>query len=401
MEKNKKYTDLPESIMDLTDAEFLSFLYSERDREERLSRWQGWNNWALAGAFVAVIWTANSIWNDHYYVEGYDVMYFTSGIMAISLLLYSCMIFLKRERGIDFSKMKWFKEVFPRHLVLIALGCSIVFSLLILKKDGYCNLFWLWSILGIIVVLSIGSLLFYRNKVMPAYDDGFMFPWVKVNICYNAVMASFYGPIALLSFKKVSSDLLSNEFQIAACISICIALFYIFLKLYSDDKPAKRLDIIIDDYIYNGVTKEKTIREVVKNRMGYSVMDVCYNNLTEIIDLMLECEDDYKKLVGIKEAVEEGECVIAQFNKLQNETKVFYDKLSKVSKKGLMLSDKLVEIQKVAMGWNNIAAMKAIVNKNKEVMDRINFMMDKVHEIVDFFQKRINELKANGGCRKD
>ena len=108
MEKNKKYTDLPESIMDLTDAEFLSFLYSERDREERLSRWQGWNNWALAGAFVAVIWTANSIWKDHYYVEGYDVMYFTSGIMAISLLAYSCMIFLKRERGLDFSKMKWF-----------------------------------------------------------------------------------------------------------------------------------------------------------------------------------------------------------------------------------------------------------------------------------------------------
>lgn len=401
MEKNKKYTDLPEPIMDLTDAEFLSFLYSERDREERLSRWQGWNNWALVGAFVAVIWTANTIWKDHYYVEGYDVIYFTSGIMAISIFLYSCMIFLKRERGIDFSKMKWFKEVFPRHLVLIALGCSIVFSLLILKNDGYCNLFWLWSILGIIVVLSIGSLLFYRNKVMPAYADGFMFPWVKVNICYYAVMASFYGPIALLSFKKVSSDLLSNEFQIAACISICIALFYIFLKLNSDDKPAKRLDIIIDDYIYNGVSKEKTIREVVKNRMGYSVMDVCYNNLIEIIDLMLECEDDYKKLVGIKEAVEEGECIIAQYNKLQKETKVFYDRLSKVSKKGLMLSDKLEEIQKVAMGRNNIAAMKAIVNKNKEVMDRINVMMDKVHEIVDFFQKRINELKANGGCRKD
>ena len=123
------------------------------------------------------------------------------------------------------------------------------------------------------------------------------------------------------------------------------------------------MDIIIDDYIYNGETKEKTIREVVKNRVGYSVMDVCY--------------------------------------KLQKETKVFYDRLSKVSKKGLMLSDKLEEIQKVAMGRNNIAAMKAIVNKNKEVMERINVMMDNVHEIVDLVQKRLNELKAKGGCRKD
>ena len=157
--------------------------------------------------------------------------------------------------------------------------------------------------------------------------------------------------------------LYSILFIIAACISICIALFYFFLKLNSDDKPARRLDIIIDDYIYNGETKEKTIREVVKNRVGYSVMDVCY--------------------------------------KLQKETKVFYDRLSKVSKKGLMLSDKLEEIQKVAMGRNNIAAMKAIVNKNKEVMERINVMMDNVHEIVDLVQKRLNELKAKGGCRKD
>lgn len=236
---------------------------------------------------------------------------------------------------------------------------------------------------------------------MPAYADVFLFPWVRFNICFFALMVSFFWPIALLSFMKVSSDLLSNEFEIAACISICIALFYFFLKLNSDDKPARRLDIIIDDYIYNGETKEKTIREVVKNRVGYSVMDVCYNNLAEIFDLMLECEDDYKKLVGIKEALEEGECIIAQYNKLQKETKVFYDRLSKVSKKGLMLSDKLEEIQKVAMGRNNIAAMKAIVNKNKEVMDRINVMMDNVHEIVDLVQKRLNELKAKGGCRKD
>ena len=53
------------------------------------------------------------------------------------------------------------------------------------------------------------------------------------------------------------------------------------------------------------------------------------------------------------------------------------------------------------MGRNNIAAMKAIVNKNKEVMDRINVMMDNVHEIVDLVQKRLTELKAKGGCRKD
>lgn len=70
MDKNKRNIDIPKAIGDLTDAEFLSFLYSERDREDSLSQWQGWNNWALAGAFVAVMWTAYSIWKDHCYVDG-------------------------------------------------------------------------------------------------------------------------------------------------------------------------------------------------------------------------------------------------------------------------------------------------------------------------------------------
>ena len=41
MEKMKK-----NRITELQDSEFLSFLYSERDREEGLVTYQGWNLWA-------------------------------------------------------------------------------------------------------------------------------------------------------------------------------------------------------------------------------------------------------------------------------------------------------------------------------------------------------------------
>ena len=61
MEKSKHNIEIPKAVTDLTEAEFLSFLYSEREREESLIQWQGWNNWALVGAFVAVMWNAFTI----------------------------------------------------------------------------------------------------------------------------------------------------------------------------------------------------------------------------------------------------------------------------------------------------------------------------------------------------
>lgn len=397
-EKKKRNIEIPKAIDDLTDAEFMSFLYSERGREYSLSQWQGWNNWALTGAFVAVMWTAYSIWKDHCYVEGYDVIYYTSGIMAILLTFYSWINFLKRERGIDFSRMRWLKEVYPYHLVLIALGCSVAFSLLIVAEDGYCYLFWLWSILGVLFAITIVSLICYRDRIMPVFADGCMFPWVKVNMWYYLVVGSLYGPIAVQSFKKASTGIMINEFEIAACISAGIVVAYIFLKLNTGDKTAKRLEVIIDDYIYNGVARDKTTREVVKNRMGYSVMDVCYKDLKEIYDLMLECEEDYKRLDVIKEAVEGGECIIAQFNRLQEESKVFFKRQIKAMKKSRKLSDKLKEVEKASFGRNTIAAMNAILDEDETVIDRLDAMKDKMQEVVNAVKKRVDELKAAGGC---
>ena len=48
MEDNK-------DIANLQESDFISFLYLERDRENNLSEFHGWNNWALAGAIITAI----------------------------------------------------------------------------------------------------------------------------------------------------------------------------------------------------------------------------------------------------------------------------------------------------------------------------------------------------------
>ena len=43
------------TISDMPDSEFLSFLYSERDRENSISEYhQGWSNWALVGSIITI-----------------------------------------------------------------------------------------------------------------------------------------------------------------------------------------------------------------------------------------------------------------------------------------------------------------------------------------------------------
>ena len=270
-----------------------------------------------------------------------------------------------------------------------------------MAEDGYCYLFWLWSILGVLFAITIVSLICYRDRIMPVFADGCMFPWVKVNMWYYLVVGSLYGPIAVQSFKKASAGFLSNELGIAACISAGIVVVYIFLKLNTGDKTTKRLEVIIDDYIYNGVARDKTTREIVKNRMGYSVMDVCYKDLMEIYDMMIECEEGYKRLDAIKEAVEGGDCIITQFNRFQDESKVFFKRQIKTMKKCRKLSDKLKEVQKVSCGRNTIAAMNAILDENEKVIGRIDVISDKMQEVVNVVQKRVDELKSAGRCRDE
>ena len=45
--------------------------------------------------------------------------------------------------------------------------------------------------------------------------------------------------------------------------------------------------------------------------------------------------------------------------------------------------------------------MHAILDENEKVMDRINVMKDKMPEVVNVIKKRVEELKAKGGCRQN
>lgn len=122
-------------------------------------------------------------------------------------------------------------------------------------------------------------------------------------------------------------------------------------------------------------------------------MDVCEKDLNEIFNMVEQCEEDIKNLSRIKEEVEKGGCIIALFNSLQSEALICLDKQTMVIQRCKKLNQRLREIQKVAVGMNNIAAINAILDEDDKILDNVNAMNDKVKEVVESVRKRVDEMK--------
>lgn len=100
-------------ILNLNDSEFISFLYSERDRENSLSQYQGWNNWALAGAIIAILCFVYATIKDAGQIDSMQCIYYATGSIAFFLAYHTWLSFFERKRGHDFTRVRLLREKTP------------------------------------------------------------------------------------------------------------------------------------------------------------------------------------------------------------------------------------------------------------------------------------------------
>ena len=136
MEKNKS-----NRITELQDSDFLSFLYSERDREEGLVTYQGWNLWVIVGAMITVILTLYGILCKHHAeIDALNVGYILSGMLSLVLCYlpwgkFGRALFV-RERGVDINKLRYLEEITPKVYLWSALCCSTIFPAYFLANNN-------------------------------------------------------------------------------------------------------------------------------------------------------------------------------------------------------------------------------------------------------------------------
>lgn len=382
-------TKTQEQIPELSESEFLSFLYAERDREYSLSQYQGWNNWALVGAFVAVVCAGYTMLRENSTILWKDVLYYSGTIMVYFWMFHSWWRFLKPKRGVDFSKVRMLVEVAPFLEIGFVFICAVTSSILISIVDGFNNVFWWWIIVIVVFSFTVLAIIVFRNKLVPSYFDILYMPWVGFNVAYVFLATYVLVVVANKSFKMTTMGVFSSEFAVSTCIAVCFVLIFILLKINTGNKSVRRFEEILDNYLYMNVSKEDTFKKIMINRMGYGVLDACSKEFDKINKLMKKHIDEVKKLDEISEQIDAGHCTIEQIDSFRILAMGMLDDHDRILNLSTKLTDRMEEILNLVPYYENIPEIKHILETNKVNNKEIKSAMVKIKSTLSIIKENI------------
>jgi len=390
-------------IGNLSDSDFISFLYSERERENSLSGFHGWNNWALAGAIVTVICSGYAVLKLNPSLDVTRVLYNTSCLIAFFLAYHSWTNIFRRERAVDFSKVRMMKEVIPIIKLVFVFVCAIASSITIAVVDRCNVVFWLWVSVIAAYMITLIIALCTKEKVVPSLFREMMLPWAWINAGYEAVIGAVFSLIGTQSFRLARRAILIPEFEFAACAAAFLILLYILFSLNFGNKVVRRFDAIIDRYLYAAATKEETFHEISKNRMGYGVLDACYKELKDVEKRTKQCEDEEKELAEMREYVMTGNCDLAKIQDYDSRVdRILVDQQAALNQ-SKRLVNRMNEIVKVSSSYGDITEIKTVFDTNQQCFDQVKSVSVIVKEVSRMLHEKETEMleEINAVLRKE
>lgn len=312
---------MKEDINKLSRAEFISFLYSERDREISNKYMPGWSNWVLIGAtFSFLTITYKLLKSNAFKVQESVFILLLSGFLAAVLSYYPIFKWLlrliSRKRSIDYSKLCTLKEAAPTTMIVFGTIISIVMALVLYKYELPSTLVILWLILFIIKIITIVDLIVHRNNLVLAIEkiDGFRNSTIEavfsvVNLLIAAIISNLsFRHIKTLNFTSFPS--ISLEFEIAICIVFLLIL--LFLMIYfnesKNNKAEKNIDFIIDRYNYGNLSQEDAYTELLILRHGkdsIQALEYEQKKLSDAISVLEKRQSDIEKIDYSKKSTED------------------------------------------------------------------------------------------------
>jgi hypothetical protein len=390
-------------INELSDGEFLAYLYAERDREESLNHFQGWNLWAVVGAMITVACAAYSIICNHS-VEinrlrtGYLISDYMSRLFLMWYVVVSVKSFVERKRATDYKKIKCLKDVVPMPYLIVATICTIELALffIIFEQDNLWDVVPIsWMVLAVSHLLIDISVYRSRNSFVWAIkeDTWFVRTWVMV-----AVGMYVYVLVWLIwqwSYKHITGPFLDTpEFEFAVCVTAFVLLFYLLLMIVLANRKSSETDVLIDEYVYKGKSKEDVYMQLKANRFGYGILEACSQELLALKKYSDDYESQKKTLDVIKVSFSDGgigvDSVVERFVSLKesfeyndewaNRVDALFKKLDEIGRN--------VPELKNEEEFNNLYSIAGgMMKKSKEMHNEIKSMMNELQKFFDEHSK--------------
>lgn len=341
-------------IMEMSDAEFLSFLYSEREREESLNSYQGWNIWAIIGAMITVVCAVYSVICNHQdKIDWLNTSYIASGIIGFCFCYRSWGMFvlsiLEHKRGVDYRKVKYLKEVAPIPYLVVALLCSVTFAVFFPLANCVCrwgllSILWIWmAVANVLVLLNV-----YLGKdcIVMSYVDGILFPNVKLWIWIEMAISSIYSIIWFQSFRLSTGQFIgSPDFEVAACLASLVLLLYLLLKIKMANRKSSVIDVLLDEYVYMDAKREVVFQKLQANRMGYGIVEICKQELDELMKYAEAFDVQKKQMESIKDALANDSIDVCHIREEMEKVTKTMDYIKDWSQKVRLLDAKMVKVK--------------------------------------------------------
>lgn len=382
-------------ILSLSDSDFLSFLYSERDRENSISEYPGWSNWALAGAFVTMLCSAYALIENSESIDSVKVFYYVSGLIALFLSLRIWFFLFKRQRGIDLTKVMFLWDVVPHVLIIFVLLCAVAANSFILFVDSVNPVFWGWLSVLVLLIGAYIIIICHRDKIVSSYPKEVLFWNPIANNHFNALLGGLYGLIFEQSFRLASWNIFNPSFELAICIFAATVSLYAAIKLNVENKVVREFDFIVDAYVYKGVSKEETYRSIVRNRMGYGVLDACSKELIILQDALKKCREEGEALEIIKADLDKEDFDTGQLSANLKRVGKLLGNLRALIKQSKRLSNKMKEMIKVSSSISDFDEVDTIIKVNDYIYEETEMMSNRIDEITRLIQDKIEHIKAS------
>lgn len=383
-------------ICGLTDAEFISYLYSERERENSLNQVHGWNNWALAGAIATVVCASYSIFKSAGSLNSTHFLYYTSGLLAIIWNYLSWAFIFKRNRGIDYGRVRVLKDVFPQVDFWMKLLSFISLPFFIIRDHGMDSIAWWWIGVAFWYVSVRVMAHFQRNEIVSSWYDRAYLPLSWQNIIHELLSCLFFSFIIAVSFKTIPGHIICSEFEMAICVTALYVLLYVLFKINVDNPAAKQFDAIIDDYLYKGVSKEATYQKILINRMGYGVIEVCNDAINSINESLKDYSSFEQKILIIKDNITRDDITQKEFETYFKDLDSSIAYLNKLIREAKKLKDRINKIFECAPGLTDIDSLDKVINTNEMILEKIEKLSNMLSDAIT----NVRESKRPYLCQK-
>lgn len=284
-------------LANLSDSEFLDFLYSERNREEARQQYLGISTWVLLAAMVGVVCyiyqvvkTAPSIdgvWMIRYLCIGWSYVLSFKGWRNV-LLPYRW----KDHRSV--IRVKDSAPIF--NIVFVLIVSLIIIGFVSVAAVPTWYLIGVWCLYLAIQIRRLAYVIYFGDDYTIQHWNECTFKSEKLEdyVSYAEVfLLTWISSVATYSWGSIRFAGRYEAVELASGILAVIVLHWLFLRHGTPTfKRGTDLDLLIDEYLYGNLSKTDVISRLLVLNQGISIVVILENAIKKARNT-----DQHKELV--------------------------------------------------------------------------------------------------------